>query len=250
MFCRLLCLLALLPGLALAQYQKQYPGGVPDTQYGYQDEYHGGGEIRCESKRGGYKECYTGYRQPPQLVRQLSDASCREGSSWGHRPGMVWVSRGCRGVFAELAGYDWGHEGRAEVRCESRDRRHRECRKSFRGPAVVVQQLSDTRCVEGRNWGQGRGVIWVDNGCRAVFAEGYRPSGPHWGGGQGSGYEQFCESRSDRYQRCNWDRSAGIPFLVDQISSAPCVRNRSWGYDLRQGYIWVDHGCRGRFAGR
>jgi hypothetical protein len=245
----LLLISLLLPALALAQAPQRYPAGVPGVQY-QQTQYRSGNEIRCESKQGGYRECYSGFRFPPVLVRQLSDSSCREGSSWGHRPGMIWVSRGCRGVFAEQADYGWDQGGRAEVRCESRKNRQAECQKPFRGPVTLVRQLSDTRCVEGRNWGQNRNVIWVNNGCRAIFGEGYRPSGPHWGGGQGGGYEQFCESRGDRYQRCNWDRSAGIPFLVDQLSSSPCVRGRSWGHDQRGGFIWVDHGCRGRFAGR
>lgn len=206
------------------------------------------GEIVCESRRGGYKECYSGFRSPPRLIRRLSDADCREGSSWGHRPGMIWVSRGCRGVFAEQNDWGWGGD-RNQVRCESRDRRYTECRKPFRGHAELIDQLSDTRCIEGRNWGQQRGTIWVDNGCRAVFGEGYRGSDPHWGGRPG-GVESYCESVEHRYQRCDWDPRAGTPYLVDQLSSAPCVRNRSWGYDLRRGYLWVDQGCRGRFAGR
>ncbi|MCB1588665.1 MAG: DUF3011 domain-containing protein [Xanthomonadales bacterium] len=212
-------------------------------------DHHRGGEIVCESLRGGYKECYSGFRSPPELVRQLSDTRCREGSNWGHRPGMIWVTRGCRGVFSENGGWGWGDNGRDEVRCESVDRRLEECRKPFRGPAELVRQLSDARCIEGRSWGQRRGVIWVDDGCRAVFAQGYRASNPNWGGRPDS-VEVYCESVDHRYQRCDWGRGAGTPYLVDQLSSAPCVRNRSWGYDTRRGYIWVDQGCRGRFAGR
>jgi hypothetical protein len=39
-----------------------------------------------------------------------------------------------------------------------------------RGVVRVVRQLSKTECIEDRNWGLNRSSIWVDGGCRAVFA--------------------------------------------------------------------------------
>jgi hypothetical protein len=39
-----------------------------------------------------------------------------------------------------------------------------------RGRVYVARQLSKTDCVENRNWGLNRSSIWVDGGCRAVFA--------------------------------------------------------------------------------
>ncbi|MDR2992161.1 MAG: DUF3011 domain-containing protein [Burkholderiaceae bacterium] len=56
------------------------------------------------------------------------------------------------------------------VRCESINGRYRECRTPFRGPAMLVRQLSDTRCIPGRTYGTARsGRIWVRNGCRGDF---------------------------------------------------------------------------------
>lgn len=206
------------------------------------------GTVVCESKNNGYRECYTGFRGPPVLVRQLSDSGCREGRSWGHRPGAVWVSRGCRAVFEEVhGGGGWGGD---TVRCESRDGRYTECRTSFRGPAELVEQLSSTRCVEGRNWGRTRGGIWVDGGCRGLFA------GYHSGGGGGGHWQPVgnytieCESRDERYRTCSWDWGRGTPYLLDQLSRSPCVRGRSWGYDARSRVLWVDQGCRGVFGSR
>ena len=89
----------------------------------------------------------------------------------------------------------------------------------------------------------------MTGGCRAVFGESYRSSGSHWRP-SGRDYAVECESRDNRYRRCDWDRGAGTPYLVDQYSSSPCVRNRSWGYDTRQGYVWVDKGCRALFSSR
>jgi hypothetical protein len=44
------------------------------------------------------------------------------------------------------------------------------------------------------------------------------------------------------YRRVSID---GRVRLVKQLSSAPCVQGRSWGYD--SGGIWVDNGCRAEF---
>jgi hypothetical protein len=34
-----------------------------------------------------------------RLVRQMSDARCSEGYSWGWNRAGVWVNHGCRGQF-------------------------------------------------------------------------------------------------------------------------------------------------------
>ena len=40
---------------------------------------------------------------------------------------------------------------------------------AFEGRPVIVQQLSSTQCVEGRNWGYSGNSLWVNSGCRARF---------------------------------------------------------------------------------
>ena len=57
------------------------------------------------------------------------------------------------------------------VRCESTNGRYRECRAPFRGQAVLVKQLSDTRCIPGRTYGTKAGRVWVSGGCRGDFAQ-------------------------------------------------------------------------------
>lgn len=212
------------------------------------------GSVTCESREGGYRECYSGFRGPPALVRQLSDSSCVEGRSWGHRPGSIWVSKGCRGVFEERGG-GGGWAGGDSVVCESRDNRYTECRTGFRGPVELVDQLSSSQCVEGRSWGRTRDGVWVDRGCRARFASYYGGGGGgnYNGGGYwqpSGGYTVECESKDNRQRTCQWDWNSGTPYLVDQLSSSPCVRGRSWGYDERRGILWVDQGCRAVFGAR
>lgn len=126
--------------------------------------------VTCESRDNRYREC-RGFEGRARLDRALSDAPCIEGRTWGTRKGMIWVDQGCRGRFVPSwrAGPGGAGKGRT-IRCESTDNRTRECAAGFRGRAVLVRQLSDSRCVEGRSWGQRGSNIWVSQGCRGEFA--------------------------------------------------------------------------------
>jgi hypothetical protein len=140
-------------------------------------------------------------------------------------------------------GYGWGPPvtgaGRV-VRCESIDQRPRECATQFRRRAAIVRQHSRTRCVEGQNWGQRPGMVWVNRGCRAEFAE----TGGAWDGG--TAYSVTCTSNYERYTTCAWNSRYGRPVLIETLSRERCVEGRNWGY--RGSSIWVDDGCRGRFG--
>jgi hypothetical protein len=193
--------------------------------------------MRCESTDNRPHVCRTPWPQRSTLVRQLSNTQCVEGRNWSSTPGSVWVNNGCRAEFAPQ-GADVG----TELRCESTDNRYRQCGNDLHGRAVLVRQLSETRCVEGQNWGLRNGRLWVDRGCRGIFRV---------GDGHGSGYDYnvTCASQNSQYTTCYWDRSRGLPQLIEQLSSAACTRDRSWGYDERYG-LWVDRGCRARFGTR
>ena len=119
-----------------------------------------------------------------------------------------------------------------KVRCESKDGRRQTCDTKWPGQTEVTQQLSDTRCVEGRTWGSSPGKVWVDNGCRAEF-------GPRY-----AGKEVRCESSDGKYKTCGKGLD-GNADLIRQLSSTACTEGRTWG--LRDGAIWVDKGCRGVF---
>jgi len=213
--------------------------------------------VLCESRGGGYRECYSGFRYSPQIVEQQSGSLCVEGRTWGHRPGAIWVSNGCRGVFAEADddGYsDGDDEG---IICESAKGRYTECPLLESGPVQLVEQLSSRPCVEGQSWGRDRGKLWVDQGCRARFAQYYGGGGGDEGGYSGGSHWQAsseltseCSSREGRRQICEWHWEAGTPFLVEQLSSSPCVNGRSWGYDRNQSLLWVSQGCRAIFGSR
>jgi hypothetical protein len=59
-----------------------------------------GGTITCKSEHYEYNRCpvYQG-RGRIRMSRQLSDASCVRGSSWGVDREGIWVDRGCAAEF-------------------------------------------------------------------------------------------------------------------------------------------------------
>lgn len=197
------------------------------------------GSVRCESNDSRQRTCPTPWRGTSRLVRQLSNTRCIEGQNWSSTPGQVWVRGGCRADFAEGA---WNGGGIGEqIRCESDNGRYRQCGNGRYGEASLVQQLSGTRCVRNVNWGLTNGALWVNGGCRGVFRVGR-------GYGDG-GYNVTCSSQNNRRTTCAWASGNGMPRLLQQLSSQPCVEGRTWGYTLRGG-LWVDRGCRARFGVR
>jgi len=147
---------------------------------------------------------------------------------------------GSSGSWNPPPGGNWNP---GNVICSSKDRRYNECRTPFRGRARLVENISDTRCVEGRNWGSRQGLVWVDDGCRGRFVD----SGSSWGGsgGNGNNGQTFrCESDGGRYRECRKPYS-GNTVLVRQLSSSRCTEGYSWGE--KRDIVWVSNGCRGEF---
>ena len=157
-----------------------------------------------------------------------------------------WTFSRVKADIAESLGYNNGGnyppgQGSGNtIRCESRDKRQQTCRTPWRGRSELVRQLSGTPCTEGQSWSSSNGQVWVRNGCRAEFRK------ARWdnGGGIGNGQEIRCESADGRYRQCG-SNLYGTPRLVRQLSDTACREGQNWG--LRNGYLWVDNGCRGIF---
>ncbi|MFT4179040.1 MAG: DUF3011 domain-containing protein [Thermomonas sp.] len=236
----------MLAASAMAPASAQSYGG----SYGYNNGYNGYGEIiRCESNDGRPRECSTGGGRVA-LERQLSKAACIEGRSWGYGRNGVWVSQGCRADFRVLGyGNDYGngqYDGYGQTfRCESNDGRTQHCMVNGRGRVELVRQLSKSACIEGRSWGSDRNGVWVAQGCRAEFAVSSRGGYDNGWGNSGYGGRVFrCESNDGRTSECAANTRTGVQ-LLRQLSKAPCIQGRSWGYG-RNG-IWVSQGCRAEF---
>lgn len=209
----------------------EQPGGWSDW-----GQASGQREIVCESRDHRYRQCNTGFRGRARLARQLSDNACIEGRSWGQGQGYVWVSRGCRAHFEDTG---WNQLPGYSLVCSSGNKGQlRTCPWSSRhGRPELVENLSKTRCVEGRNWGYRNDAIWVSGYCRGRFAGERRND---------NGYSITCASDQGNYRTCAWNERYGRPRLLEQQSQVLCVEGRTWGY--RNGQVWVDRGCRGRFG--
>lgn len=156
-----------------------YPGDYGDGYGGpYGQPYPGGstGQVfRCESQDNRLRRCNVDTRYGVRINRQLSDAPCIQGRSWGYDNSGVWVSNGCRAEFVTGGGhgspsYPGGGYGQGRtVRCESQDKRLRRCNVAVYQGVQLQRKLSDSSCNQGSDWGWDRQGIWVDHGCRADF---------------------------------------------------------------------------------
>ena len=65
------------------------------------NSYVGGGSqvVTCSSDDMHRHYCPADTRGGVQLLKQRSDASCRQGRSWGYDRSGIWVDRGCRADF-------------------------------------------------------------------------------------------------------------------------------------------------------
>ena len=202
-----------------------------------------GGSIRCESSDNRRRTCTTPWRGRSRLVNQLSGSSCIENRSWTSGYGEVTVWNGCRAQFAEAWNDDDGgaYPGTGQaIRCESTDGRSRSCRTPWDGPSAVHRQLSDTRCIEGRNWNSRDGEVTVWGGCRAEFTS-------RWDDDSEPGYDRTvrCESTNSRARTCDvpW---RGASQVVRQLSDTPCTQGYSW--ESSNGRVTVMRGCRAEFG--
>lgn len=197
--------------------------------------------IRCESADNRSRSCPTPWPGRSRVSRQLSDTRCEEGRNWSSQRGQVNVWAGCRAEFVAERG---AGPGAGNLVCESIDNRSRRCATPWRGPSYLLRQLSDTDCIEGRNWRSRDGEVTVWSGCRAEFGPLAAVPGGGWNGG---GYSVTCASEDGRYRTCHWAPGQGRPRLLQQLSRQACIEGRTWGRADRN-TIWVDGGCRARFG--
>ncbi|MBX3700733.1 MAG: DUF3011 domain-containing protein [Dokdonella sp.] len=157
-------------------------------------------------------------------------------------PAAAWAANGYG-----PQGYSSG--GGSSIECDSSGGAEHRCpARGFAG-ARLIQQLSRAACVEGETWGfdQGDPAVWVSNGCRGQFAL-IREQG---GGGYDSPSDDDgvveCASSNGEMMKCSIPSHWQGVRLVEKLSRSACSPGEDFGYDHR-GEMWVDNGCRGRFA--
>ena len=212
--------------------------------------------VRCESSDERYQECAVSGGGVVALTRQLSDASCVEGRSWGVRNGRIWVDAGCRGEFTLASSPAVTFVASPQTfLCQSNNERRETCRADTRYGVALLRQVSEAPCVRDRTWGVGPEGVWVKDGCRGEFALGTTHVAQMTGG---SGTRQavvvatpsfqpslVCESVNNSRRHCRTSTSGGVT-LVQQMSDNRCELGRTWGVDADG--IWVSGGCRASFA--
>lgn len=151
-------------------WMKGLLGFLAVTSLGFGAQALASEQIRCESFDHRYNSCpvrrsYTNVT----LLEQLSGSACVKGHSFGLAGGVVWVDRGCRGIF--LVSRDRFPDDGRMTRCESHDYGLNSCYVGRHRYVELFRQLSNAPCDDGYSWGYDpyEGFIWVDRGCRADF---------------------------------------------------------------------------------
>jgi hypothetical protein len=197
------------------------------------------GVIACGSRNGRRVSCAADTSAGVQIIRTLSDNSCRYGREWGFDSKAIWVTEGCRAEFAVRAAKPYVEI----VTCASTTGERITCEADTRYGVAVGRQFGSDECILDENWGFDGGVVWVAEGCSAQFAlGGFRLAASAV---PATAKKLVCESVEGKRSQCAVAglRGAG---LVRQTSDAACVLNRTWGYGSDG--IWVDRGCGAEFA--
>ena len=127
--------------------------------------------VTCGAPDRTRHECPLGRQGGVVLIRQLGEADCVRGRTWGFANAVVWTEGGCWAEFRVESTSADSAAARAPFRilCESADGQRAECLAAPRARVALVRQLSRAPCREGTTWGAQGGKIWVTQGCRAEF---------------------------------------------------------------------------------
>lgn len=126
--------------------------------------------VICSSEDGAKKYCAMDTKQGAHLVKQTSEAACKQGESWGYDEKSVWVDHGCAGEFAAGPASPAGKM----LTCTS-DGGRIYCDASTGRGVQLVKQRSAAPCKQDDSWGYDGLGIWVDKGCSADFLLGVAP---------------------------------------------------------------------------
>src|SRR6185369_4662916 len=129
-------------------------------------------QVPCESVEGAYRECRVSSSGVIRMTYEMSTNRCIEGATWGTKmDGVVWVTRGCRGMFTTDQNFVKGPRADNRVVCESETGGYTVCPANTAAGVALGRQLGTQACVEESTWGYDRekNQIWVDAGCRGEF---------------------------------------------------------------------------------
>ena len=165
---------------AMSQSTYPYPPGGPQIQPPRPGDGYAG-TLRCESRNNKIQRCNVRTDNRVDLLRVIG-GRCSKGRDWGFTANQIWVSGGCRAEF----GYGYANNGgyptplpqpvddyAGTLRCESWSYKYQQCNVPTNNRVELTRKIAG-KCNAGRQWGYTADYIWVDKGCRAEFAYGYR----------------------------------------------------------------------------
>jgi hypothetical protein len=144
--------------------------------------------IECGSENYRYKYCRVDTNGYVELEKQLSDAACRRGRTWGYDDDGVWVDEGCKGRFRVGRSYD-PDEDRYDDRDDEGD-----TKKDLLTTAAVIGGLALLGTMMNRNSGE---TQYPDPSSNQY--PGYNPGGgyvtsvPDWAVGTFRGYDSLYD---------------------------------------------------------
>lgn len=183
---------------------------------------HAATTLRCESTDGRWRACSVDTRGGVTLSRQLSQAGCWQGDTWGYDRNRIWVTNGCRAEF---------RVGDRRPASDNHD--------AAVAGALVLGAIAVAAIAHNNDRDDHHRPDCGPRGC-----------GDGWGGGGWSGGPErhfTCESQGGRMTWCrqNVGRRDRVE-LTRQLSRGDCQYGRTWGVD--RGDVWVDRGCRAEFV--
>ncbi len=176
--------------------------------------------LVCESSDRQTRRCPVDTRGGVHLSVQFSEASCRQGSTWGYDRRAVWVANGCRARFdigASQSSYSSNNDSdRAALLA-----------LTLIGAVVSASNNDNDRDRRGR---------------RDRYD--YRPGDRYQN--YGPSQRITCESEDGRRQFCSVNLRRSKVDIDRQLSNTTCRYGDNWGWNRRG--IWVSKGCRAVFA--
>jgi Protein of unknown function (DUF3011) len=177
------------------------------------------GSVSCASSDGLKKYCALETKGGAHLVKQTSEAECKQGESWGYDEKGLWVDHGCGGEFA--AGVAAPAAGGKVLTCSS-DGGKIYCDASTGRGVQLVKQRSAAPCKQGDSWGYDGLGIWVDRGCSADFQLGVTPRAPADSGDEANAKRAADKTCLQQVGKARSDQMVKQCLQVSMATHPPC----------------------------
>lgn len=106
-----------------------------------------GQQVDCRSQNNRYQECAIRQGYDARILRDYT-GRCRKDSTWGTRPGVLWVTSGCQGQFELVRS---GGGGSGNVNAGQQQRAEVQCRNEAQRQGVEVRHVAPATS-QGRYW--------------------------------------------------------------------------------------------------